>query len=153
MTTLKTLAIAAAFAVGITSSAFAYQVTGPVVELTDSKIVVQKGKEKWELARTGATQLPVETKVGDKVTVEYTMNAEKVDVKAAAKAAAKTEKKEEKKAEKAEVKKAAPVAAAPAPVATAPAVATAPTPAATPSAAVIANPPKAIKAPAPAMAH
>jgi len=35
----------------LASSAFAYQVTGPVLEVTDSKIVVQKGDEKWELER------------------------------------------------------------------------------------------------------
>jgi hypothetical protein len=28
-----------------------YQVTGPVLELTDDAIVVQKGKDKWEIAR------------------------------------------------------------------------------------------------------
>ena len=33
--------------------AFAYQVTGPVVEVTDTKIVVEKGKEKWEIAHPG----------------------------------------------------------------------------------------------------
>ena len=81
MIKLATLALAAVFTVGVASSAFAYQVTGPIVELTDSKIVVQKGKEKWELARTGSTELPVDAKVGDKVTIEYAMNAEKVEVK------------------------------------------------------------------------
>jgi hypothetical protein len=39
------------------ASAWAYQVTGPVLELTESKIVVQKGKEKWELARTPETKV------------------------------------------------------------------------------------------------
>ena len=41
----------------IASSAWAYQVTGPVLEVTDSKIVVQKGKEKWEIARTPDTKV------------------------------------------------------------------------------------------------
>ncbi|MBY0428209.1 MAG: hypothetical protein K2Q32_03220 [Alphaproteobacteria bacterium] len=84
MTKLSTLALAAAFAIGVVSSASAYQVTGPILELTDSKIVVQKGKEKWELARTGTTELPADAKVGDKVTIEYGMNAEKVEVKGSA---------------------------------------------------------------------
>ena len=84
MTKLSTLALAAAFTIGVVSSASAYQVTGPILELTDSKIVVQKGKEKWELARTGSTELPVDAKVGDKVTVEYAMSAEKVEVKGGA---------------------------------------------------------------------
>ena len=34
-----------------------YQVTGPVLEVTDSAIVVQKGSEKWEIARDVATGL------------------------------------------------------------------------------------------------
>ena len=91
MIKLATLALAAVFTVGVASSAFAYQVTGPIVELTDSKIVVQKGKEKWELARTGSTELPVDAKVGDKVTVEYGMNAEKVEVKGSTHKAMKAE--------------------------------------------------------------
>jgi hypothetical protein len=80
MKTVRTLiAVAALLA---TSSAWAYQVTGPVVEVTDTKIVVQKGKEKWELARTPETKVTGELKVGAKVTVEYSMTAKSVDVKA-----------------------------------------------------------------------
>ena len=41
----------------LASSAWAYQVTGPVLEVSDSKIVVQKGKEKWEIARTPDTKV------------------------------------------------------------------------------------------------
>ena len=33
-----------------------YQVTGPIVELTDTKIVVMKGSDKWELARSADTK-------------------------------------------------------------------------------------------------
>lgn len=119
-----TLGLAAAIAISFASSAFAYQVTGPILELTDSKIVVQKGKEKWELGRNGTTQIPVETKIGDKVTIEYSMTAEKVEVKGA--------KKEEKKAVKKEEKAAAPMAPAPAPT---PAPAPVPTPTPAPVAA------------------
>ena len=74
-----------------------YQVTGPVVELTDTKIVVEKGKEKWEVARTADTKVTGELKVGEKVTIEYTMTATTVEVKAPAKAA-KAEAKADKKA-------------------------------------------------------
>ena len=66
----------------LASSAFAYQVTGPVLEVTDSKIVVQKGKEKWEIARTPDTKVTGDLKVGAKVTVEYTMTAKSVEAKA-----------------------------------------------------------------------
>jgi hypothetical protein len=61
--------------------AMAYQVTGPVLEVTDSKIVVQKGKEKWEMARDASTKATGDVKVGDKVTVEYKMTATSIEVK------------------------------------------------------------------------
>lgn len=59
----------------------AYQVTGPVVEVTETKIVVQKDKEKWEIARGTDTKLTGTPKVGDKVTVHYTMTAASIEVK------------------------------------------------------------------------
>ena len=62
-------------------SAMAYQVTGPVLEVTDSKIVVEKGKEKWELKRDKATKVTGEVKKGSKVTVEYYMTATDIEVK------------------------------------------------------------------------
>ena len=58
-----------------------YQVTGPVLELTDDLIVVQKGKEKWEIARSKDTKVTGELKVGAKVTIEYRMSATTVEVK------------------------------------------------------------------------
>lgn len=69
------------------SSAFAaapktYQVTGPVLEVKDDMIVVQKGKDKWEIARDASTKIKGELKVGAKVTIEYRMSAAAVDVKA-----------------------------------------------------------------------
>jgi hypothetical protein len=63
-----------------------YQVTGPVLELTDSVIVVQKGKEKWQIARTKDTKVTGDLKVGAKVTITYTMTATAVEAKADAKA-------------------------------------------------------------------
>ncbi len=60
-----------------------YQVTGPVLELTDAKIVVEKGKEKWEIARTPDTKVTGALKVGEKVTIEYVMTATTVAVKPA----------------------------------------------------------------------
>jgi hypothetical protein len=71
-----------AVALAVASSAWAYQVTGPVLEVSDSKIVVQKGKEKWEIARTPDTKITGDLKVGSKVTIEYSMTAKSVDVKA-----------------------------------------------------------------------
>jgi len=86
----KSLIIACAF-LFIVSVAFAagpktYQVTGPVLELTADMIVVQKGKDKWEVARDAATKVTGDLKVGSKVTIEYTMKAATVEVKDAKKA-------------------------------------------------------------------
>lgn len=61
--------------------AMAYQVTGPVVDVTDTKIVVEKGKEKWEIARDAGTKVQGEVKKGAKVTVEYKMTATSIEVK------------------------------------------------------------------------
>ena len=63
-------------------AAKSYQVTGPVIELTDTKIVVQKGNEKWEVARSADTKVEGTLKVGAKVTIHYTMSAKSVEVKA-----------------------------------------------------------------------
>ncbi|WP_085813315.1 hypothetical protein [Geoanaerobacter pelophilus] len=63
-----------------------YQVTGPVLEVKDDMIVVQKGKEKWEIARDKDTKVTGGLQVGSKVTVTYTMKAATIDAKAAAKA-------------------------------------------------------------------
>jgi hypothetical protein len=74
--------IIAVIALTVASSAWAYQVTGPVLEVTDTKIVVQKGKEKWELSRSPDTKVKGDLKVGATVTIEYSMTAKSVEVKA-----------------------------------------------------------------------
>ena len=58
-----------------------YQVTGPVLEVTATTITVQKGNDKWEIARDKNTKIPGDIKVGDKVTIYYTMVATEVEVK------------------------------------------------------------------------
>lgn len=70
--------------VGLAAPSFAgttYQATGPVLEVTESKIVIQKDTEKWEIARTPETKITGEVKVGSKVTIHYTMTAASVEVK------------------------------------------------------------------------
>ena len=62
-----------------------YQVTGPVLEVKDDMIVVQKGKDKWEVARDKDTKITGDLKAGAKVTIEYTMKAATVEVKPEAK--------------------------------------------------------------------
>jgi hypothetical protein len=76
---------AAALSVAATKT---YQVTGPVLEVSGDMIAVQKGKDRWEIARDSSTKVTGDLKVGSKVTIEYRMTATSVDVKAAAKAAA-----------------------------------------------------------------
>ena len=60
-----------------------YQVTGPVIEVTEKMIVVQKGDEKWEIARDESTRIKGVVKVGDKVTVYYRMTAVNIESKLA----------------------------------------------------------------------
>lgn len=60
----------------------AYQVTGPVVEVTDTAITVKKGEDHWQIARDAGTKITGELKVGAKVTVHYRMVATDVEVKA-----------------------------------------------------------------------
>ena len=59
-----------------------YQVTGPVLEVSDNMIAVQKGKDRWEIARDANTKMTGDVKVGTKVTIMYTMTATEVEVKA-----------------------------------------------------------------------
>jgi len=77
----------AAVSLALSGTAFAagkdYQVTGPVLEVNDSMIAVQKGKDRWEIARDANTKASGEVKVGDKVTIHYTMTATSIEPKAA----------------------------------------------------------------------
>jgi len=82
---MKSLIAMTLFTVSLHSFAAApktYQVTGPVLEMTDTTIVVQKGKEKWEIAKDAAAKITGELKVGSKVTVEYFMTAKSIEAKA-----------------------------------------------------------------------
>ena len=71
-----------AFASAAGAGARTYQVTGPVLEINDSMIAVQKGKDRWEIARDANTKVKGELKVDAKVTIKYTMTASEVEVKA-----------------------------------------------------------------------
>lgn len=86
---IRTVFAALALTFAATSFAAApnsYQVTGPVLDLKDDTVTVQKGKEKWEIARSKDTKVNGDLKVGAKVTVEYTMAAKSIEVKDANKA-------------------------------------------------------------------
>lgn len=58
-----------------------YQVTGPVLEVSDDIITVQKGKDRWEIGRDASTKVTGDLKVGSKVTIEYKMMGAAVEVK------------------------------------------------------------------------
>ena len=81
------LLVAAAF-VASASLALAkdYQVTGPVVDVTNDQITVKKGTENWEIARDKDTKSTGEIKKGDRVK----MIATTIESKSTAKPADKT---------------------------------------------------------------
>jgi hypothetical protein len=100
MLTVKSVAAALLAATLLASVSHAgmaktYQVTGPVVSATDDTIVVQKGKDNWEIGRDSSTKVSGDLKPGTKVTIEYRMVATSVEAKeagGAAKGAAKKSK-------------------------------------------------------------
>jgi hypothetical protein len=79
------LAVAAAFSLTLMADdAKSYQVTGPVLEVNASYLVVQKGDQKWQIAWDSSTKGD-KPKVGDKVTIYYKMTATEIEVKPAKK--------------------------------------------------------------------
>ena len=58
-----------------------YQVTGPILEVTDSTIVVDKKGEKWEVSKDAAPVVHGELKKGAKVTIKYKMVATDIEAK------------------------------------------------------------------------
>lgn len=83
---MKTLLIVSL--ISISSFAFAkdYQVTGVVLDVTASKITVDKKGEKFEIATASGVKTSGEVKKGSKVTVYYTMTATEIEVKPEGKA-------------------------------------------------------------------
>src|SRR6476659_566573 len=82
----KLFSLLVAGTLALSSTAFAgatsYQVTGPIAEVNDSMIVVMKGKERFEVNRDASTKVTGDLKVGEKVTIMYTMTAKDIEVKA-----------------------------------------------------------------------
>jgi hypothetical protein len=81
ITALVLLSASTAFAGG----AKTYQVTGPVLEVRPNMVVVQKGKDKWEIDRDHRTKVKGDLKVGSKVKVMYKMEAVSIEAKSAKK--------------------------------------------------------------------
>lgn len=89
MKSIRILATLAAIA--LATSAQAYQVTGEIDNVTATSITVKatggKNKgEKFEMTRGADTKVTGDLKKGAKVTVEYTITAKSVEVKADKKA-------------------------------------------------------------------
>ncbi len=81
---MKRFVVAVAVLVLVASAAFAaktYQFTGKVLEVTDSTVVVEKGKEKFEMNKDANTKIKGDLKVGSKVTVKYESRATDIEVK------------------------------------------------------------------------
>lgn len=88
--TLAVMLVLAAFTAGYAFAATkTYQVTGPVLEVRPDAVVVQKGTDKWEIAKDANTKVTGDLKVGAKVTINYRMTAADIEVKPAAAAAKK----------------------------------------------------------------
>lgn len=56
-------------------------VTGPVTEVRDDVVVIQKGKQQWEIARTPGTAIRGELRKGALVTVEVYLSAGSIEVR------------------------------------------------------------------------
>lgn len=65
----------------VVPAASAYQVTGPVLAVTNDTIVIEKNKEKWEIERDKNTKVTGELKKGSRVTVQYRMTATSIESK------------------------------------------------------------------------
>ncbi len=75
------IALLLVFAAAVFGAVKTYQVTGPVLAVTNDMITVEKGKDKWEIVREPSTKVKGDLKVGSKVTIEYRMIATSIDVK------------------------------------------------------------------------
>jgi len=81
---MKRIAVIAVALALVATAAFAgktYQFTGKVLEIKDNTIVVEKGKEKFEMAKDANTKIKGDLKVGAKVTVQYESRAAEIEVK------------------------------------------------------------------------
>jgi hypothetical protein len=58
-----------------------YQVTGTIYLVKDGAIIVKMGDNKYEIKEDSATKVNGTLKQGAEVTVNYTMNATKIEVK------------------------------------------------------------------------
>lgn len=92
---MKSILFATILAASTFAFAKSYQVTGAVLDVTDSTITVDKKGEKFEITRPAG--MGGDVKKGAKVTVQYTMTATEIEIKSEnAEKPAKKEKKSKK---------------------------------------------------------
>jgi hypothetical protein len=81
---LQVLSVAAIMFIGgffLSATVKKYQVTGPVLDVSDTMIVVDKDGDRWEMERNADTKVDGALKKGAKVTIQYRMTATDVAVK------------------------------------------------------------------------
>lgn len=80
MPTVLLLAVVLLLAAPASADPKTVRVTGMLAELRDDLIVIEKGKERWEILRTPGTAVKGELKKGAKVSIEIRMSAASVEV-------------------------------------------------------------------------
>lgn len=75
------LSLGTALAPAALGAAKSYQVTGKIIQLTDSVITVDKAGEKFEINREAGQKIEGKLAVGQKVTVTYHMVADSIKSK------------------------------------------------------------------------
>ncbi len=78
---LATLCLSAILACPALADDHSYQVTGPVLAVTDTSITVKKSGAPWTVSRDASTKVTGDLKVGSKVTIQYHMVADTVVAK------------------------------------------------------------------------
>lgn len=79
MPTVLLLVITLVLAAPASADPKTVRVTGLLAELRDDLIVIEKGKERWEILRTPGTAVKGELKKGAKVSIEIRMSAASVE--------------------------------------------------------------------------
>ncbi len=79
---MKSILIASLLISSASFAAKTYQVTGPIIDITEKTITVDKKGEKFEIEKSAATKAAGELTKGAKVTVYYTMTATEIEAKA-----------------------------------------------------------------------
>jgi len=73
------LAFALVLALPASADPKTVRVTGMLAELRDDLIVIEKGKERWEILRTPGTAVKGELKKGARISIEVRMSAASVE--------------------------------------------------------------------------